>query len=277
MYRSTLLATVTLALMACGGTDASQPDTTAPDTDRTPTEAEIGESTTEDPDAGRLPATSDLGLPTTQIREAGKLYPVDEAPRDPEFVAFRQNLLATVARRDVAGLTAIVHPEIHFSFGAEHGRANFSQEWGLIGMKAAQSQLWTTLEDVLRGGGTWGTDRTGGERLFVAPYTFATYRGEDAFTEAVITGEGVRARAEPDLQADIVTLLSHDVVAVVAGGRPIAETEIGGRRYGWTQVRVPGGQTAFVSDKFVARPIGYRAMFEPIDGRWMMTVFIAGD
>lgn len=228
--------------------------------------------------AGNLPATSDLGMPSQQHKEAGKLYPVDEAPQKPDFVAFRQNLLDIVARRDVAALTAVVTPDLRFSFGAENGRDAFLETWKLNTSASARSELWPLLEDVLRGGGTWGMDSKSQENLFMAPYTFSTYSGEDAFAQVAITGEGVRARAKPDLTSTIVTLLNYDIVTTEYNEQASTTlTDIGGRKYAWTLVKLADGRKAYVSNKFVASPVGYRAFFEQQDGQWRMTVFIAGD
>jgi hypothetical protein len=42
-------------------------------------------------------------------------------------------------------------------------------------------------------------------------------------------------------------------------------------------VRLPDGRAGFVDSRFVRSPIDYRAAFARIDGRWQMTLFLAGD
>jgi hypothetical protein len=45
----------------------------------------------------------------------------------------------------------------------------------------------------------------------------------------------------------------------------------------WLNVRLADGSTGYINVKYVRSPIGYRAIFERTDGRWVMTYFIAGD
>ncbi len=229
-----------------------------------------------------MPDTSDLGLPTKQTREAGKLYPVDEAPREPSLVAFRQNLLGVIQRRDVDALVAALSPTIKLGFSGESGRDKFRERWGL-NSEPKTSDVWRVMYEVLQGGGVWQDDGKGG-RSFSAPYVFATFNGTDAFTQSVIIGNGVNVRAKPSTSAAILSQLSYQVVDLPAaptrdpaptGAAP--PTRIGTYDYGWTEVKLSDGRRGFVSDKFVYSPIGYRINIEREDGRWAVTNIASGD
>jgi hypothetical protein len=45
----------------------------------------------------------------------------------------------------------------------------------------------------------------------------------------------------------------------------------------WRAVRLPDGRAGFVDRRYLRSPIDYRAIFARIDGRWQMTLFLAGD
>ena len=46
---------------------------------------------------------------------------------------------------------------------------------------------------------------------------------------------------------------------------------------GWTVVRLADGSLAYVQSDSVRSPIDHRAIFSRRNGRWRMTIFIAGD
>lgn len=268
MRYSALLAAA-VVLIACGSAE-TDPETSVP-----PDFADTSASGTSD-ELRTLPDSSDLGLPTTQIKEDGKLYPVDEAPRDPSLVAFRQNLLGVIARRDPSALLSALSPDVGLGFSGESGREAFEEQWDLKTNPKA-SDIWRVMNDVLRGGGVWqeGPD---GNAWFSAPYVFSTYDGRDAFEQSVITGAGVNVRAEPRTGATILTQLSYDIVDLATppanAGTPL---RIGGYDYGWTAIELPGGKRGFVSDKYITSPVGYRVIIEQTNGKWQINNLVVGD
>ena len=255
-------------LLACASDAPTPADAPTPNRVHSPREAPVS----------TLPDTSDLGLPTALTREAGKAYPVDEAPRDPSFVAFRQDLLAAVERRDGEAIAAAVADTIHYSFGADDAlKPGFLSHWRFDGQGGPPRQFWEALGDVLRGGGVW-RDRPDGSAGFYAPYTASAGEVTDPYVEVIITGRGVNVRAEPTVTAPILTQLSYDIVPVPQGHLVDGDSlTIDGRAYDWTAVRLPGGAIGYVVDKYVASPIDYRASFSRRGGTWRMTSFIAGD
>src|ERR1044071_8388557 len=105
-----------------------------------------------------------VGLVSAQ---APRLEPVDQAPQQPDFLAFRNELRQTIARRDVAALLRVVHPNIKSSFGGDDGIEAFKRHWRL---DRPDSELWRELGAVLALGGTFlDPDQ------FAAPYVYSKW------------------------------------------------------------------------------------------------------
>lgn len=194
-----------------------------------------------------------------------KLYPVDDGQKDASFNSFRERLLKAARERDRKHLLSIIDPKIKWSFGGDDGVAGFRRHWKLDG---DDSELWGELTNVLSLGGTFSTSR--GRREFWAPYTFSRFPDDlDAFEYAAVTGKDVRVRAKPNTDAPVVANLSYDLVK--------AEFPEKGGAGGWAKVTIPGGKQGYVAKNFLRSPVDYRACFRNVKGKWLMTVFIAGD
>lgn len=164
-------------------------------------------------------------------------------------------------RRDAAALLSIVAPQIEFSFGGSRGKADFARDWALSGR--GPSPIWPELEAVLRLGCARGDDGT-----FWAPSLFVQSAGpDDPFTTYVAVAQGAGAYREPVARGQPVARLDWDVLE--------AEGDDGSSL--WLRVRLRDGRRAFVRRADVRSVIDYRAGFQRMRGRWMMTVFIAGD
>lgn len=189
----------------------------------------------------------------------GVLKPVDQAARDPSFLAFRNDLLTVVKKKDVPGLKAVVGEKIEYSFGAEEpGWKGFKQHYE---PEVPTSELWPELYKVLTHGGSFGKD--GG---FQAPYYSSNWpENLDPYRHGAILGEHVNIRAEADPGSKVVTMLSYNLVEAVDVGPE------------FVKIKLPQGGTGYVSQQFFGHPVGYRAFFQKKGGAWKMTTFIAGD
>ena len=196
---------------------------------------------------------------TLAAAQVGKLLPIDQAAKDPEFFAFRAQLQAAVARHDAEAVLAAVDPNIKNTFGGDNGIDAFRRRWKL----PAGDRLWDELGTVLAfGGGFFAKD------AFSAPYVHQNWPEPfDSFTHVAVLGRGVRVRASPGPQGRVLTSLSFDIVPVVP---PFGKSE-------WTRIKLRDGRTGYISSRYVRSPVGYRAVFNKIAGRWRMTAFIAGD
>ena len=205
----------------------------------------------------------------TAVR-AAKLQPIDEAAKVPGFAEFRKQLFETVRKRDAQALMRVVHPDIEMSFGIESGIKDFKKTWR---PERRNSQLWTELEAVLRLGGKW--EQANGKRSFWAPYVHSARWPKGPWDEPgspyiAVTAKDVRVRARPNPDAPAIAALSYDIVK--STGKDVTA---GGRR--WTPIETPSSVKGYIAAEFAHHPWDYRAEFRQVNGRWMMTTFIAGD
>ncbi len=220
-------------------------------------------------DVGRFSLSSDARTLTDVTRPDGfarvrceqiPLPSVDEAPNDPDFLAFRTSLLDAVASRDSAYILSIVSGGIRNSFRGDGGIDEFERDWQL---DADDSRFWTEFGTVLRLGGAFQ-----GENSFVAPYTTATWPNTlDGFEHAAVIAKNVNVRSEPSLTAPVISRMSYQTVGLTRV-RPLGE---------WLPVRLANGGTGYINKSYVRSPNSYRAFFERRDGLWVLTIFIADD
>lgn len=185
--------------------------------------------------------------------------PVDECAADPSFVEFRERLRAATDRRDIDYLLSVIGDDIHASFGGHRGRADFIELWSLD--RPGESEVWTALAETLRLGCKVSEDGT-----YVAPAFFLqTREGDEAYDTYLAVSPGAPLRTAPRRDAAVLASLEWDVLTW------LNESE------GWYEMRLADGRRGFVEAAHVRSLVDYRAFFERIDGRWRMTVFIAGD
>jgi hypothetical protein len=197
------------------------------------------------PAAAEAPAAPSVNGP--------KLMPVDEASSDPSLVAFRTGLLDAVRRRDADAVVAMADPKIRTSFGGGGGAADLRASLKNPG-------VWEDLEQILTQGGKFQGES------FWAPYVYSAWPdAHDAFRFVAITGDSVPLRESADASAKVIATLSHDIVE--------AKEEKGD----WQQVKTADGKTGWVEASSVRSPVGYRAGFLKMDGKWKMNALVAGD
>ncbi|HXG63609.1 MAG TPA: SH3 domain-containing protein [Blastocatellia bacterium] len=206
------------------------------------------------------------GSPQLVRAQVAKLRPVDEAARDPSFFVFRARLLEALQQRDTAFLLSVLSPGIRVSFGAGGGIADFQKMWK---PERPDSKIWLTLTEILALGGSFREGNT-----FAAPYIYSNFPDQfDAFEYGVIVGEDVRVRQRPDLNSPVIGTLSYDIVKV-AEWQP---KQAAGSKQNWVAVMLANGAQGYVAEDYIRSPIGYRAIFEKKDGRWLLAALVAGD
>jgi hypothetical protein len=199
--------------------------------------------------------------------------PVDEGKKDASFSAFREKFIAAVRRRDVKFLLDTLDRDVKGSFGGDSGIADFKRLWKL---DRPNSLLWNELLTVLTNGGTFMKEPGIKNKQFCAPYSFTVFPTDlDAFEYQMIFGNNVNLRARPDLKSETIAALSYNVVRVDYENS-VADKKREGE-YVWLKIETLGGKKGFVSADFVRSPIDYRGCFEKINGKWKMTLFLAGD
>ncbi len=200
-----------------------------------------------------------------------KLYPVDEGKRDPSFSAFRGRLLKAARERDGKFVLSVIDPQIKWSFGGDHDIGEFKKHWEL---ESANSKFWDELIAVLSLGGTFSSED--GMKTFWAPYTFTRFPNDlDAFEYAPIIGANVKVRTRPKSTAPVIATLSYDIVQATIGGG--TDEQLQNDNLGWVKIITPDGKQGYISKKYIRSPVDYRAYFRKVKGKWIMTMFIAGD
>lgn len=188
-----------------------------------------------------------------------KLAFIDEGAKDPEFAAFRQQLIDAVKRRDKDAVLQLADPKIRTSFGGTGGRAD-------LGKRLDQDpKLWQQVESILALGGTFRDG--GGRRAFWAPYVYSAFpEDQDAFTTFAVIDDAAPLRETPSEDARVVATLSRDIVT----GHP-------GQSVDWLEVQTADGRKGWVERKYVRSPIDYRAGFGKTEQGWRMDALVAGD
>lgn len=182
---------------------------------------------------------------------------MDEAASKPDFLRYRARLQTAVEQRDVEAVIEASAPGIRLGFDASGGADALRTRF------AERADMWGELREVLARGGTFSSPAS-----FAAPYVYSTWPERfDSFECAAVTGTSVRLRSAPALDAPIVATVSDEIVRVI-------EPASGGM---WSRIQRGNGRTGYMWHAYVRSPVGYRALFNLIDGRWKMTAFVAGD
>jgi len=201
---------------------------------------------------------------------ADKLYPVDEGAKDPNFKNFREQLRSAIKRRDAKFILNRLDPNIAVGFGVcSNGIKCFKELWQ---PEKPNSKLWNTLSEVIELGGSFNNVQ--GKKLFCAPYVSSKFPSQVEGQKiqgvpeySVILGKNVNVRSRPSLNAPVVATLSYDIVK-------ISFDENSGND-NWVKILTP--KPGYVSRQFIRHPNDYNACFKILNGRWVMTSFIAGD
>jgi hypothetical protein len=224
----------------------------------TATETSATETTVTETTATQPTATA----PSAPAVKGPKLMPVDEASSDPSLVAFRNELLAAVRKRDAEAVLALADPKIRTSFSGGGGTADFKSS-------LAQKGVWEDFELLLTQGGMFIGEGPG--RSFWAPYVYSAWPdAHDAFASLAVTGENVPLYESADKSSPVNATLSHDIVQRAG--------DIGRDAGDWQNVKTADGHTGWVEARSVRSPVGYRAGFlKNKDGKWQINALVAGD
>jgi hypothetical protein len=195
--------------------------------------------------------------PSAPAVQGPKLQMVDQASDDPSLAAFRDELLAAVRRRDADAVVAMSDPKIRTSFGDGGGTAELRR-----GLKEGR---FDDLERLLTLGGSFVGEGEG--RSFWAPYVYSAWPdAHDAFQSLAVIGKDVPLRETKDPASRVIATLDHDIVTAAAGQTDDAR-----------EVKTADGRTGWVDQKQLYSPVGYRAGFLKMNGKWKMNALVAGD
>ncbi len=194
--------------------------------------------------------------------------PSDEGARDKSFAAFRTRLTTAAKKRDAKYVLSVVDRNIKVGFGEKNGIEEFKRLWKLNDSK---SKFWDEFLPVISNGGKFDQAN---RNLFFAPYVFSSFPDDvDAFNHSVVFGNNVSLRSQPAADSAVVAVLSYNIVELLDSVKEKNDIN----KTAWYEVQTLGGKRGFVSAEYVRSPIDYRAGFEKIRGKWVVTLFVAGD
>ena len=221
--------------------------------------------------------------PATAVAQRTSIPLVDEAWQDPKLVLARHDVLMAALRRDTAALRPLIGDRFLWSFGG--GDVD-----DFMRHLAGAPDTWNEMVEVLSLGGQLSDGGDG----FTAPF----YSGDRSCTEppqpARTTADAVEDREGGAFTCDgfeVLIVLGVDVrVRQTPGGTPIDAVSLGyvsndrtrreARAGGesWTPVILPSGTAGWIATRLLRSPIGWRAGFtKGPDGKWRLTMFVAGD
>jgi hypothetical protein len=223
-----------------------------------------------------MPAANDsVAVPSAPVADSGapKLLPIDEA--DSSFAQFRRELLVRLQQRDTAYLYSILAPEIKNSFGGDDRLEGFKRIWKMD--RPDSSKVWAELTRVLTLGGRLHVDQSNNNlTTFIAPYVFAIWPNTvDAFEHVAVTDANVPVYQRPDATAPVAGTVSHSILKLEEWQS--LDDDAAPRPGSFARVKLPSGKSVWISADQVYSPVSWRAFFEKRDGRWVMTLFVAGD
>lgn len=208
------------------------------------------------------------------------LLPVDEASQDPSFLRFRDELLQSVRRRDVSGVTQRLHK------GLTERDLDQSLLLGPSPKSPSQPEhaIWKELEKVLTLGGSFVTNEQRlygrglglGDREFCAPYVYSAFpvtvpEGLGEAVAGVLLQSSVAVRTGPSADAELVTTRSHEIV------RYRTRHPNGPTAPGWTSVTTLDGRFGYVRADSVRSVLDYHACFGMFGKQWLVTELVRGD
>jgi hypothetical protein len=192
--------------------------------------------------------------------ERVRLPPVDQCSADPAFEAFRTELASAIAGKDPARLLALVDADVDVSFGGERGHGDFQRVWRLD--RPETSSIWSELHEALAlGCATDGTIAVAPSHVNQLPPDY------DIYDTMIALRPGAALRTRPSARAKAVATLDWDIVQAGAWDG----------RSDWIPVTLGDGRSGFARRADLRSVFDYRATFEKVDGKWLMTTFLAGD
>lgn len=190
-------------------------------------------------------------VPKPSMVSGPKLMPVDEAPRDPTLVSFRNIVIDAIQHQDQKTLAEVVDPKIRTSFGDDKGG-------GKLNLSA--------LEHALALGGTFQKDSD--VPRFWAPYVYSTWpESHDAFSDVAVIAADVPLHQSNDPASPSIATLQYDILTVIGpdAQAPMRHVRTADKREGWVEAR------------FVRSSIDYRAALVKRNGSWKIETLVAGD
>ena len=206
---------------------------------------------------------------------------------NPEFAKFRQQLQQAIQKRDARFVSALIPPK---GLTLGFGRPNTAKELKLDNPKAL---FWSILEKAM--GSTCGfadpnatTDAEGWICPTVSRDFYQQYPAkpnappglEYELSNVIVVGDRVNVRALPNLNSEVVGILSNEVVKFdrkrfengqeeqINATDPMSD---------WTPVVLPNRKQGYVYNRYAYQALENRAIFKKVNGKWQITEMPGGD
>jgi hypothetical protein len=186
-----------------------------------------------------------------------KLYPVDESPKDPAFLAFRKQLEAVVKARDKEALLRgrFLYPNLQLRL-----------------RNADLTEFWGEMADIFRLG--LAVDPAG---ELVGPYFIAKFPRKlwdppKGSLYMVIVGRDIAAHEKPSEDSRVIETLTYDIVRkLMSRNSSLDVTAKDKQGYSWYAIRTPRGQPGWVYGRDARDPCDDSALFgRNPDGSWSL-------
>ncbi|HUR29816.1 MAG TPA: SH3 domain-containing protein [Saprospiraceae bacterium] len=208
--------------------------------------------------------------------------PRDESSQDPTLSTFVRDLKKAILAKDEKWIYSVLDADVVSTYGDEPGIVVFKNYWT---PENDSTDFWPYLKNVVSMGGVFLHDTADetGKYQFVFPYAYDIEMGieDDYYLLGVITGKNVNLRKDPNIQSEVITQLSHDVIFFLyeddettsnVGLNPYGEPE-------WYQITTYDKQLqGWVNWQYVYSLLGPRLfLFKDKKGQWKISAFVAGD
>lgn len=206
------------------------------------------------------------------------LMPADDSLKDRELLKFITGFRQAVKNKDITFLKKNTSENIIWSFADEQGSIkNFLEHYRLDKGTYKESGFWQEMDRILAMGGIYYNE----EKTSIAfPYIFVNFpvNDYDSYTYAAVTGKNVNIRKNPDINSPVIETISYEIVKIQNHHDYDAKKITIASKPGlWIKVQTSSGKEGYLFSYYIHSPIGYRAVFEKIQSKWMLRLFISGD
>ncbi|MBC7822780.1 MAG: SH3 domain-containing protein [Candidatus Parcubacteria bacterium] len=212
---------------------------------------------------------------------------VDRTATDPEFAKFRQQLQKAIQTRDARFVSALI-PAKGVPIG--FGRSQTVEDLKLTDPKA---MFWSILEKAMGANcGFAEPDATTSAKGWICPTVSRDFYRQYPpnpnaapglgyeLSNVIVVGDRVNVRALPNLNSEVVGVLTNEVVKFdqkrfensqeeqIKAFDPMSD---------WTPVVLPNRKQGYVYNRYAYRSLENRAIFKNISGKWQITEMPGGD
>ncbi len=212
---------------------------------------------------------------------------VDRTATDPEFAKFRQQLQQAIQKREAGFVSALI-PVKGLALG--FGTPQTAKDLKLTDPKAS---FWSILEKAIGANcGFADPSAATAAKGWICPTVSRDFYQQYPpkpnappglqyeLSNVIVVGDRVNVRALPNLNSEVVGVLTNEVVKFdqkrfensqeeqIKAPDPISD---------WTPVILPNLKQGYVYNRYAYRSLDYRAIFKQINGKWQITEMPGGD